>query len=117
MAKAGCTGPMCRFLGDRYHSQAKKGRCTDTAGYISDAEINEIINYGDNVKTFYDDDSGSNIMVYDGKSTVVLLIAVVSVVTVLLVVRSLITLIITLTKWQIPNGFHILDELPSLVVV
>ena len=43
MAKAGCSGPMCTFLGDRLNSQAKKGRCTGTSGYISNAEIEEII--------------------------------------------------------------------------
>lgn len=74
MAKEGCTGPMCTFLGDRLHSQAKKGRCTDTAGYISNAEIEEIISSYDpdpevgtiDVKSWHDDASNSDMLVYSG---------------------------------------------------
>ncbi|KAH8880237.1 glycoside hydrolase [Thozetella sp. PMI_491] len=74
MAQASCTDPQCTFLGDRLHSQAKKGRCTDTAGYISNAEIQEIISSSGtdvdtetavNVKAWHDGDSNSDMLVYE----------------------------------------------------
>ena len=43
MAEAGCTGPTCKFTGSPRVSNAAKGRCTDTAGYISNAEIGEVV--------------------------------------------------------------------------
>jgi GH18 family chitinase len=43
MTSPSCTGPMCTYTGTRNVSNAYKGRCTDTAGYLSNAEINEII--------------------------------------------------------------------------
>ncbi|KAH8430877.1 uncharacterized protein LDX57_008541 [Aspergillus melleus] len=62
MTKAGCTGPMCRFVGP--DSGAAKGKCTDTAGYIADAEIYRILDEDDTAETFYDNSSDSNILVY-----------------------------------------------------
>ncbi|OBT87691.1 hypothetical protein VE02_04092 [Pseudogymnoascus sp. 03VT05] len=41
MAKAGCTGPQCLFTGPE--SGATPGPCTNTSGYISNYEINQII--------------------------------------------------------------------------
>ena len=80
MTKAGCTGPMCGFAGPE--SAAAKGRCTQTAGYISNREIYDIIILdrssqkqpnplstilGDPTqpKTSYDIESDSAIMVYN----------------------------------------------------
>lgn len=63
MTKAGCTGPMCTFVGPE--SKAAKGRCTGEPGYISLAEINEILDKNPTAKTWYDDDSQSDIMVYN----------------------------------------------------
>ena len=63
MAQSGCDGPDCTFLGDNRNSQALPGRCTGTGGYISDAEIDEIIAYG-NVKKQWKEE-GSDIMVYN----------------------------------------------------
>ncbi|THC88729.1 hypothetical protein EYZ11_011829 [Aspergillus tanneri] len=66
MAEAGCWGPDCIFTGDRLNSNAKKGKCTGTAGYIADAEIAEILNKpGRVVKHFVDSSSNSDILVYD----------------------------------------------------
>ncbi|KAJ7244646.1 glycoside hydrolase superfamily [Mycena haematopus] len=62
MTTAGCTGPLCTFTGPS--SGAAPGPCTQTAGYISNAEINQIIANG-NVQTFHDDPSDSDILVYD----------------------------------------------------
>lgn len=81
MAEQGCTGPMCRFVGvgSKYESAALPGECTETAGYLSEFEIREIIGmyaYGGeededspipegSFKTWYDEDSQSDILVYD----------------------------------------------------
>jgi hypothetical protein len=66
MAAAGCWGPNCLFTGDRLNSNAKKGVCTGTAGYIADAEIAEILaNPGRVVRSFVDPSSNSDILVYD----------------------------------------------------
>ena len=63
MAEAGCTRPMCRFTGTPRESNAAKGRCTDTGGYISNAEINEIVGTERVTKEWIEE--GSNILVYD----------------------------------------------------
>jgi GH18 family chitinase len=63
MAQAGCTGPMCQFTGSPRESNAAKGRCTDTSGYISNAEIDDIIAFGKVNKVWTD--AGSNILVYN----------------------------------------------------
>ncbi|EAQ88055.1 hypothetical protein CHGG_04674 [Chaetomium globosum CBS 148.51] len=63
MTTPGCTGPMCTYTGPA--SGAKPGRCTNTAGYLANAEINEIIARKSNVQTFHDASSDSDILVYD----------------------------------------------------
>ncbi|KAE8153225.1 hypothetical protein BDV25DRAFT_137130 [Aspergillus avenaceus] len=66
MAEAGCTGPMCHYTGTSSESDAKPGRCTNTGGYLSDAEIKEIISRGNGtVKTWHDKDTASDYLVYD----------------------------------------------------
>ncbi|KAF3392821.1 hypothetical protein F1880_008720 [Penicillium rolfsii] len=77
MADAGCHGPDCQFMGTRANSYATKGRCTGTAGYLANAEINEIImgnssglNARDTVSIrvnqhYLDKESDSNILIYD----------------------------------------------------
>lgn len=69
MAEEGCWGPSCTFTGDRLTSHATKGVCTDTAGYIADAEIAEIMGNkkrADRVAvSFVDSSSNSDILVYD----------------------------------------------------
>jgi hypothetical protein len=95
MSKAGCDGPMCTFLGDKFNSQAKKGECTgkpcsvrpraktgsisadehrnhlvkDTAGYISNAEISRIIAEHNEsaIEWWHDSASESDILVYEGQ--------------------------------------------------
>lgn len=67
MAQAGCDGFDCFFLGERLESPAAKGRCTDTGGYISNAEIDEIIALGEVTNQWHDIDSNSDILVYNGK--------------------------------------------------
>ncbi|KAL8393756.1 hypothetical protein RB595_003486 [Gaeumannomyces hyphopodioides] len=63
MSERGCTHEMCTFTGDRVTSHAKKGRCTETAGYISNAELDEIIKKGGNVQTWTS--QLTNYIVYD----------------------------------------------------
>jgi Glycosyl hydrolases family 18 len=63
MATAGCDGPDCLFTGTNEVSNAAKGRCTATGGYISNAEIAEIIDSDRVTKQWKA--AGSNILVYD----------------------------------------------------
>ncbi|KAJ5963523.1 uncharacterized protein N7479_003399 [Penicillium vulpinum] len=65
MADATCRGPLCTFLGERNDSPAKHGRCTETGGYISNFEINEIVEEGGAIKSWYDEDTDSDYLVYD----------------------------------------------------
>ncbi|KAL2815594.1 glycoside hydrolase [Aspergillus cavernicola] len=65
LSEAGCTGPMCTFTGSDTVSDATKGKCTKTAGYLANAEINEIINGDDSAKTGFDTDSDADWMLYD----------------------------------------------------
>lgn len=62
MTTQGCVNEMCTYAGPA--SQATPGECTGTAGYIANAEIDDIISGGVNVFT-YNDDSFSNILVYN----------------------------------------------------
>ncbi|KAH7317094.1 putative glycosyl hydrolase, family 18 [Stachybotrys elegans] len=63
MATAGCDGVNCAFTGSNRASNAKKGRCTDTAGYISNAEIAEILDSNRVTRKWKAE--GSNMLVYD----------------------------------------------------
>lgn len=63
MAQAGCDSESCLFTGSPRVSDAYKGRCTDTGGYISNAEIQEIIDTGNFNKKYTR--AGSNIMVFN----------------------------------------------------
>ncbi|KAF9882735.1 hypothetical protein FE257_005339 [Aspergillus nanangensis] len=65
MADATCRGPLCTFLGERNDSPATPGRCTETGGYISNFEINEIIEEGGAIKSWYDEGTDSDYLVYD----------------------------------------------------
>jgi hypothetical protein len=67
MADENCSGPFCTFVGAKNDSRAYPGRCTTTRGYISNAELNEIIQNHGNLsimKSYVDDASGSNILMY-----------------------------------------------------
>lgn len=61
MSDKSCTGPSCHFTGPK--SGATPGRCTKTAGYISNAEIFELLEAG-NGSTHYDKSSDSNVAIY-----------------------------------------------------
>jgi hypothetical protein len=71
MSKIGCEGPDCTFQGERNQSPAKPGECTETAGYISDAEIIQIMKNADagfdgtTYHSYYDASSDTDILVYD----------------------------------------------------
>lgn len=54
-------------MGDRTSSPAKPGRCTKTGGYLSNAEIEEIVQQGGAIKRWSDDTiTDSDYMVYEG---------------------------------------------------
>lgn len=63
MAAAGCDGPDCKFTGTNSISDAAKGRCTATKGYIANAELAEIIESGRVTRQW--EAAGSNLLVYD----------------------------------------------------
>ncbi|OAA59939.1 Glycoside hydrolase, subgroup, catalytic core [Cordyceps fumosorosea ARSEF 2679] len=71
MQDPSCSGPLCFYTGTRDHSEAYKGRCTVTSGYISNAEMAEIVELQSysTVKQYYDKDSDSNVLEYgDGNA-------------------------------------------------
>lgn len=65
MSHEGCDGPDCTYEGDRLHSQAAPGICTNTSGYISHAEIVRIIDRDSSAKVWHDGASNSDMVVYD----------------------------------------------------
>ncbi|KAI6754849.1 hypothetical protein HG530_012601 [Fusarium avenaceum] len=66
LASPGCYGPDCFYTGSKIHSDAKKGKCTGQAGYIADAEIDEILKDKSRVvKHYVDSTSHSDILIYD----------------------------------------------------
>jgi len=72
MAKEGCAGPDCKYVGEKYVSYAAEGLCTQTAGYLADAEIYNIMMSSDSIvgrasefELLHDDKSDSDILVYD----------------------------------------------------
>lgn len=66
MSSARCKGPTCSFTGPK--SGAAKGKCTDTAGYISNAELEALIHsHSGDVEKWYDATTDSDYMIFDGK--------------------------------------------------
>ncbi|KAF2965404.1 hypothetical protein GQX73_g8153 [Xylaria multiplex] len=64
MSQAGCYTEMCTFTGP--DSGATPGSCTDTAGYISNWEIQQILETpGNNAQQYFSTAAG-DILVYDG---------------------------------------------------
>jgi hypothetical protein len=63
MTTPGCYGEMCTFTGSA--SGATPGPCTGVAGYISDAEIKQIVGSNRVNYNFLDQGSQTNILVYD----------------------------------------------------
>jgi GH18 family chitinase len=69
MTTPGCTGPMCKFTGP--NSGATPGPCTQTGGYISNAEINMIIGVNNSgLNQFSDAESDSDILVFNANQWV-----------------------------------------------
>jgi hypothetical protein len=66
MADPGCFTENCFFTGTNAQSNAWAGPCTGTAGYLSDAEIKQIIADPARVNQQYvDDTSQTNVLVFD----------------------------------------------------
>ncbi|KAG7433883.1 Killer toxin subunits alpha/beta [Fusarium oxysporum f. sp. raphani] len=64
MSSARCKGPMCTFTGPE--SGAAKGKCTDTAGYISNAELEALIHsHSGDVEKWHDATTDSDYMIFD----------------------------------------------------
>ncbi|PSK36632.1 Endochitinase B [Elsinoe australis] len=61
-----CTGSMCKFTGDRMTSNAAPGKCTATGGYISNAEIKDILLSDRTARTWYDKETDSDYLLYRG---------------------------------------------------
>ncbi|KAJ9244152.1 CAZyme family GH18 [Paecilomyces variotii] len=59
MVDPSCYGPECKFTGP--DSGAMPGRCTQTPGYIANAEINEWLQGDQNITTYFDEVSRSTI--------------------------------------------------------
>ncbi|KAF7557169.1 hypothetical protein G7Z17_g955 [Cylindrodendrum hubeiense] len=68
-----CTGPTCLFTGSFSTSLAEPGKCTNSAGYLSNAEIGKIKSNatagvaGTSATTWYDTLSDSDIMTFGTK--------------------------------------------------
>ncbi|KAF4944464.1 hypothetical protein FSARC_14670 [Fusarium sarcochroum] len=60
-------GPMCIFLGSSEDSLARKGTCTNTAGFIPNAEVDEIAN---KQTSWWKDESDSDIPVHNDTESV-----------------------------------------------
>ena len=60
MSTPGCTTSMCTFSGP-----GQAGECTQTAGYMTDAEINEIFATNPTAQRLKDDASDTDILVYN----------------------------------------------------
>ncbi|KAI5307239.1 hypothetical protein KEM56_002197 [Ascosphaera pollenicola] len=69
MKDSNCYGPDCFYTGTSIKSNAMPGRCTKIAGYIADAELDELTSSTKRStrinKQFYDKSSGSDIIIYD----------------------------------------------------
>jgi GH18 family chitinase len=58
-----CYGPTCKFTGPT--SEATPGNCTNTPGYIGFGELQQIVDSGIVRKMYYDEVSGSDILLYN----------------------------------------------------
>jgi spore germination protein YaaH len=58
-----CYGPTCKFTGP--DSGATPGNCTNTPGYIGFGELQQIVDSGKVRKMYYDEVSGSDILLYN----------------------------------------------------
>jgi hypothetical protein len=67
MTDPGCSGPHCTYEGP--DAKGTKGRCTNEAGYISNAEIAEIIATNPSAKVVSSSGGHSKVLTYSGMST------------------------------------------------
>ncbi|KAI1464711.1 class V chitinase Chi100 [Daldinia caldariorum] len=63
MTTPGCWTEQCTYTGP--DSGAYPGRCTNTSGYISDYEISQILDQNPSAQKLWDEDSYSNIVVFN----------------------------------------------------
>lgn len=67
MAATGCYTENCLYTGSAGQSNAQMGPCTGVAGYISDAEIKDILKSGRVNQNYVDGRSNSNILIYNDR--------------------------------------------------
>lgn len=73
MSQTSCSGPLCTFEGSRSQSLAYAAPCTNTRGYMANAEIKDIIQSHSQFSVFQDfvdKDSDSNILIYGNPGAV-----------------------------------------------
>jgi chitinase len=63
MTTAGCWTEMCTYTGP--DAGALAGECTETAGYLANAEIESIIADNPSAQVYWDSDAFSNVLVYN----------------------------------------------------
>ena len=63
MTTAGCWTEMCTYTGP--DSGALAGECTETAGYLANAEIEAVIANNPSAQVYWDSDAFSNVLVYN----------------------------------------------------
>ncbi|KAF5245052.1 hypothetical protein FANTH_7522 [Fusarium anthophilum] len=64
MSSARCKGPTCTFTGPK--SGAARGKCTDTAGYISNAELMALVHsHSGDVEKWHDAKTDSDYMIFE----------------------------------------------------
>lgn len=63
MTTAGCWTEMCTYTGP--DSGALAGKCTETAGYLANAEIDAVIADNPSAEVYWDSDAFSNVLVYN----------------------------------------------------
>lgn len=66
MTTAGCWTEMCTYTGP--DSGALAGQCTETAGYLANAEIDAVIADNPSAEVCWDSDAFSNVLVYKTRS-------------------------------------------------
>lgn len=73
MSQSSCSGPLCTFEGSRSQSIAYAAPCTNTRGYMANAEIKDVIGSHAQFSVFQDfidKDSDSNILIYGSPGAV-----------------------------------------------
>lgn len=66
MASPGCWQAQCEFAGSASQSIANPGPCTNTSGFLSLAEIDDLLLSRLDTASFHDDSSDTDVVIYNG---------------------------------------------------